>query len=349
MVGIVSYGVYIPKWRIKVEEIAGLWGRDAKGIKSSLLIDEKSVASLDEDTVTISVEAARNALAMDSEIDPKALGALYVGSESHPYVVKPTAAIVAEAIGATPSLTAADTEFACKAATAAIQSCMGLVKAGYVEYGMSIGTDTAQAQPADALEYTASAGGAAFIIGEKRSLADIEGTYSYTRDVPDFWRRDGSDYPQHGGRFTGLPGYFAHVVPCTRGLMEKLDTKPDDYDYVVFHEPNGKFPLRAAKMLGFPKEKVMPGLLVTKIGNAYSASSLLALAAILDQAKPGERIMLTSYGSGAGSDSFSIIVTDEIEKKRGHTPPVSYYMNRKEYIDYATYSKFRGQLKGFPR
>jgi len=347
MVGIVGYGVYIPRWRIKVEEIAGMWGTDAEGVKSSLLVEEKSVPSLDEDTATISVEAARNALKRAPEVHPNDIGALFVGSESHPYVVKPTATIVAEAIGATPSLTAADTEFACKAGTVGIQACMGLVKAGYIKYGMAIGADTAQAEPADLLEYTASAGGAAYIIGENHTLAEIEGTYSYTQDVPDFWRRDGSEYPKHGGRFTGDPGYFAQVVNCTKGLMQQLGTKPEDYDYVVFHEPNGKYPLRAAKILGFPTKKVLPGLIVTKIGNTYSGSSLVALAAVLDQAKVGNRILVTSYGSGAGSDSFSLVVTDEIEAKRNLSPPVSYYLNRKEYIDYAMYTKFRGQLRGF--
>jgi hydroxymethylglutaryl-CoA synthase len=243
MIGIIAYGVYIPRWRIKVEEIARVWGVDATKLTEGLLINEKSVPSLDEDTITLSVEAARNALKRAPEINPKKIEALYVGSESHPYAVKPTATVVAEAIDATPTMTAADLEFACKAGTAGIQACMGLVKAGYITYGMSIGADTARAQPADSLEYTAAAGAAAYIIGENDVLAEIEATYSFTQDVPDFWRRDGSLYPQHGGRFTGEPGYFEHVISCTNGLMNQLGVTPKDYDYVVFHQPNGKFPL----------------------------------------------------------------------------------------------------------
>jgi hydroxymethylglutaryl-CoA synthase len=345
-IGIVAYGVYIPKWRIKVEEIAKIWGHDAESIKRGLLVEEKSVPYMDEDTVTIAIEAARNALKMDSMVRPEDIGAIYVGSESHTYAVKPTATIVAEAIGATPSVMAADTEFACKAATAGIQACMGLVEAGYIRYGMSIGADVAQSQPKDPLEYTVSAGGAAYVVGKERVLAEVEGTYSYTQDVPDFWRREGAEFPQHGGRFTGEPGYFAHVVACAKGLMEKLGTKPKDYDYVVFHEPNGKFPLRASKMLGFPEEKVLPGLIVTKIGNTYSGSSLIALAHVLDQCEPGDKILMTSYGSGAGSDAFSLVVTDQI-KKRKNGIPVGYYLDEKRYVDYATYSKFRAQFKGF--
>lgn len=345
MVGIVSYGVYIPKWRIKVEEIARVWGHDPEAIKRSLLVEEKSVPYLDEDTITISVEAAKNCLKRVRHINAKDIGAIYVGSESHPYSVKPSASIVAESLGITPSITAADTEFACKAATAALQACMGLVKAGYIKYGMVIGADTAQAEPLDALEYTAAAGGACFILGNSEVVAEIEGTFSFTQDVPDFWRRDGSEFPRHWGRFTGEPAYFAHVISCTQGLMDKLGLKPEDVDYVVFHQPNAKFPIKAASILGFSKEKILPGLVVTKIGNTYSASSLIGLAAILDKAKPGQRILMTSYGSGAGSDSFSFIVTDRIEDMRNSSPSVEYYVNRKAYIDYATYVKFKRLLK----
>jgi len=347
LVGIVGYGAYVPRYRIKVEDIAAVWGKEADRIKAGLLVEEKSVPALDEDTATISVEAARNALRMTDKVDPQEIGAIYVGSESHPYAVKPTATIVAEAIAATPSLTAADTEFACKAGTAGIQACMGLVKAGYVKYGLAIGSDTAQGQPADALEYTAAAGGAAFIIGNDNLVAEIEDTYSFTQDVPDFWRREGASYPSHGGRFTGVPGYFTHVLGAAKGMMSKLDTKPSDYKYAVFHMPNGKFPLRASKALGFAEEQVIPGLVVTKIGNTYSGSSLLGLAAVLDIASPGDRILATSYGSGAGADSFSITVTPSIVQKRGRTPPVSYYLNRKKYVGYAVYAKLRGKLRGF--
>ncbi len=344
-VGIVGYGVYIPWYRIRVEEIAKVWGDDPENIKRGLLVEEKSVPGPDEDTATIAVEAARNAV-KQAGIDPQGIGAIYVGSESHPYAVKPTATIVAEAIEATPDLTAADYEFACKAGTAGIQTCMGAVEAGMIKYGMAIGSDTAQGAPGDPLEYTAAAGGCAFIVGKNGSetLATIEDTYSYTTDTPDFWRRDMRPYPKHGGRFTGKPAYFKHVLSAANGLLRKLQLTPQDFAYVVFHQPNGKFPMHAAEELGFSKEQVVPGLLAPKIGNTYSGSAMMGLAAVLDQAKPGERILMVSYGSGAGSDAFSIVVRDTIEKKRNATPKVLDYVNRKVNIDYAAYVKFRRLL-----
>jgi hydroxymethylglutaryl-CoA synthase len=342
-IGIVGYGCYVPRFRIKVEEIAKVWNQDANNIKNGLVIEEKSVPDIDEDTATISVEAAKNALAR-AGIDAKRIGALFVGSESHPYVIKPTGTIVAEAIGAAPEVLVADLEFACKAGTAGLQICYGLVKSGEIEYGLAIGADTAQGRPGDALEYTAAAGGAAFVVGQK-PLAKIEGMYSFTTDTPDFWRREGCKFPSHGARFTGEPAYFRHVLSASRGLMKKLNLQPRDFDYAVFHMPNGKFPINAAKKLGFEKEKYLPGLVVTKIGNTYSGSSLLGLCGVLDIAQPGQRILLTSFGSGAGSDSFSFVVTDDIVARRELSPKLGYYVNRKEYIDYGTYVKLRGKLK----
>jgi len=345
MAGIVGYGAYVPVYRIRTSDIALVWGEEPERIESGLGIKEKAVGGIDEDAATIAVEAARNAMKR-AQIKPQDLGAVYVGSESHPYAVKPTASVVAEAIGAVPNSTAADLEFACKAATAGFQMCAGLVDNGTTKYAMSIGADTAQGRPGDALEYSAGSGGAAFIFGKNNeSLALIEATFSFTTDTPDFWRRQKADYPSHGGRFTGAPAYFKHVSGATKGILEKTGAKLSDFDYVVFHQPNAKFPVQLAEKLGIPKEKLKPGLLTPFIGNTYSGAVPLGLSAVLDIAKPGQKILATSFGSGAGSDSFIITVTDKIEEKRDLAPTTQYYIDKKRYIDYSTYIKYRRKLK----
>jgi len=338
-IGIVSYGGSIPRKRIKAEEIAKVWGKEGERISKGLGIFEKSVPSIDQDTATISVEAARAALRR-SMINPQDIGAIYIGSESHPYAVKPTGTIVGEAIGATPHLMVADYEFACKAGTAGIQSCTALVKADFIRYGLAIGADTSQAAPGDALEYSASAGGAAFLIGSENVIATINHTYSYTTDTPDFWRRAERKYPKHGGRFTGEPAYFKHVTSCAQKLMEIAGTSPQDYTYAVFHQPNGKFPRKAAKLLGFTPEQINTGLIVPFIGNTYSGASCIGLSAVLDVAKPGDRILLTSYGSGAGSDGFDIMVTEQMNHfQRNKAPSIMELVNDKTYVDYGAYAK----------
>ena len=347
MVGIITYGVYIPRFRIRVDEIARVWGANSNEITGGLGVFEKSVPDLDEDTATIAVEAARAAMARRA-VDPEEIGAVYVGSESHPYAVKPTACTVGEAIRATPNMTAADYEFACKAGTAGIQTCMGLVSSGMIRYGMAIGSDVAQGAPGDALEYTAAAGGAAFLIGNDRPIAQIHRTCSFTTDTPDFWRREGQNYPRHGGRFTGDPGYFRHVQGAARMLLDQTGTKASDYDYCVFHQPNAKFPKKVAQILGFSAEQVKPGLVVPRLGNTYSGSSMIGLAATLDQASAGDRIFVTSFGSGAGSDAFDIEVTEAIDDRgvfdRSQARTVEELLGDPLYLDYAQYARHKGKI-----
>ncbi|MGC8629045.1 MAG: hydroxymethylglutaryl-CoA synthase [Candidatus Micrarchaeia archaeon] len=348
MAGIVGYGAYVPKYRIKVEDIARVWGEDAESIKSGLGIIEKSVPGLDEDSATIAVEAARRAVE-HAGIDAKEIGAIYVGSESPPYAVKPTASIVAEAIDANTNIMAADLEFACKAGTDGMQIAIGLVESNLIKYGMAIGSDTSQGRPGDALEYTASAGGGAMIIGKdkKEVIAEILATTSYVTDTPDFWRREGAKYPSHGGRFTGEPAYFKHIISATNLLFEKTGMKASDFTYAVFHQPNGKFPSTVAKQLGFTEEQIKHGLLTPRIGNTYSGASMIGLAATLDVAKPGDKILVTSFGSGAGSDSFAIEVKEPIEEKRGRIVERVEDMinNSKIYLDYAGYLRNRGSIE----
>ena len=342
--GIVSYGAYVPRYRITPVEIGRVWGTDGAAMGQGLNVLRKSVPAPDEDTITISTEALRIAL-VRGQVDPQEIGALYVGSESHPYAVKPTATVVSQAVGATPNLTAADFEFACKAGTAAIQTCLGLVGAGMVRYGVAIGSDTSQGAPGDALEYSASAGGAAFIIGTDRIIAKVKRTLSYTTDTPDFWRREGQRYPSHGGRFTGEPAYFRHVAECGKRMMEAVGTTPKDYAHVVFHQPNGKFPQRVGRQMGFTDAQMRYGLVTPYIGNTYSGAALIGLANVLDVAEPNQRILVVGYGSGAGSDAFDIETTDALVGfNRGYGPKVQQFLDAGVEIPYAVYAKFRGKI-----
>ena len=340
-VGIVGYGAYIPRYRLPGAEISRIWTHGLGGTP----VKEKAVAGIDEDVITMSIEAARNAVAC-AGIAPVDIRAVWVGSESHPYAVKPTSTIVAESIGTSPNIQAADWEFACKAGTEAIQASIGIVGSGMGRYTLSIGMDTAQGRPGDALEYTAASGGAALILGSAaESRAVYQGSYSYVTDTPDFWRRAGEFYPSHGDRFTGEPAYFAHTITAASTLMEMMNVTPKDYSYAVFHQPNVKFPSRAAKSLGFKPEQIQAGLLANDIGNVYSGSCMIGLTAILDIAAPDERILMVSYGSGAGSDAFDLRVTDRIRERPRSLPTTRDYLKRRTEIDYATYARYRDKLK----
>ncbi len=339
-VGIIGYGAYVPRYRLPATEVARIWGGSDEGLP----IIEKAVAGLDEDVITMSIEASRNALKR-AGIDPRELRAVWVGSESHPYAVKPSSTVVAEAIGASENIQAGDWEFACKAGTEALVAAIAMVGSGMGEYALAIGMDTAQGKPGDALEYTAASGGAAYILGPAEvSLASIEASYSYVTDTPDFWRRAHQVYPEHGQRFTGEPAYFQHITSATNTLLKATGYKPADFQYAVFHQPNVKFPQRVAKELGFTPEQIKVGLLSPVIGNTYAGAAIIGLTAVLDVAEPGDKILVTSYGSGAGSDAFIIHVQSPILDRRNRALLTQDYIARRIPIDYATYVRYRGEI-----
>jgi len=337
--GIVSYGTYIPRFRVKISEIADFWDRESEPVIKSLGLEEKSVPSIDEDSVTMAVESAYYALSQSS-LEPDQIEAVLVGSESHPYAVKPTATTVAEILGISKNYLGADTQFACKAGTTAMQLVAGLIESKQIKQGLIIGSDTAQARPGDALEYTAASAAASFILGATKTIARIVDFNSYSSNTPDFWRRDGQKYPSHGGRFTGGPAYFEHVLSASKNLLNKNKLKPADFAFAVFHMPNSKFPKEAALKLGFNKDQLKDGLIVENIGNPYSASSLLGLAAVLDIAKPGQKIFVCSYGSGAGSDAFIFETTPEIiGYQKSNKITVEKQIKNKKIIPYPKFVK----------
>src|SRR3989338_9165219 len=303
---IIGFGQYVPRYRIKIADIARQWKLDPATVVSSIGVEEKSVPGRHEDSFTMAFEAANQALEV-SGVPRGEVSAVFVGSESHPYAVKPTSGMLVSALELNPFSHAADLEFACKAGTAGLQIVDSFIRSGQIAYGLAVGTDAAQGKPGDALEYTAGAGAAAVVLGAEdhpRALCRIDTTLSYTTDTPDFWLSDSQAYPRHAGRFTGEPGYFHHVRTTIEALIKASGVSLADMDHMVFHMPNGKFPKRIAKEFNLSKEQMQTGLVVSAIGNTYSAGSLIGLTAILQKAKKGERILLVSYGSGAGCDAF---------------------------------------------
>ncbi len=335
--GIVGYGVYLPKFRIKNEG-------EALGVK------ERTVPFADENSATFAVEAGRMAL-IHAGIDGMSVKKCFVGSESPPYAVKPTMSTVSQALLLGEEYEGGffsggiDSEFACKAAADLFIDAAALVAYPTFsgEHVLVIGSDNSQAERNDPLDYTVGAGAAAFLFGRRDVIATLDHYVAYTSDTPDFYRREGQRYPRHGGRFTGEPAYFKHVVTAMKAALKVSGLSPKDIRYVVCHSPNAKFPMQAAIEAGFEAEQVEPGLIVKYIGNLYSGSSPASLAAVLDIAEPGDKIMMTSYGSGAGSDSYVFTVTKEIEKKRERSVPVRQMIEneRRAYVDYNTYREWK--------
>jgi len=340
-VGSVAYGTYLPQFLITTDEITK--GQRGIGTGLKLGVFSKTVADVDEDTATMAVEAAFQAInrAEIVGVNRKEIEALFVGSESHPYAVKPTGTVVMTALGLGEKMAMADIQFACKAGSQSLQVSLAMVKAGWAKAGLAIGADVAQSSPGDVLEFTTGAGAAAFIVGKTNLLARLMGTVSVASDTPDFWRREGESFPQHAGRFSGQPSYFEHMGQAIDQLLAKLKMKPEQFDYCVFHTPNGKFPQSAAEKFGFSKKQNGNSLLVKDIGNLYAGSVMLGLAGILDIAKGGERILVVSYGSGSGSDCFAWECSPDLEKRRVNFKNLVRDQIGKEFITYQQYRQRR--------
>jgi len=309
-----------------------VWGKNTSEIERSLGVKEKAVSTAAEDSLTMAYESS--SIAMKGHNQP--IGALFLGTESPVYAVNPSSTILGELLNIGNNYLAYDTQFACKAATGALISAIALVESKQIKSALVVASDKATGKPHDALEYTAASGSVSVIVGEKNPILTIEAWESFSSDTPDFWRREGIKYPSHGGRFTGKPSYFKHIIGSVKAILTKSNYTPKDFAYAVFHMPNGKFPVQVASQLGFSQEQIKRSLIVPELGNSYTASALMGLVATLEYVKPGETILFASYGSGAGSDAFIFTATPELEKKRLF---FSKKIHEKKYIDYPTYLK----------
>ncbi|HID16888.1 TPA: hydroxymethylglutaryl-CoA synthase [Candidatus Bathyarchaeota archaeon] len=366
-IGIVGYGVYIPRQRIATEKIVRIREKRRKDLKEfiekvryGLLLRYKAIADPSEDTVTMAIEAAENAVLM-AGIEPSKIGSVTVGTESKPYAVGSTARHVASFIGAKYNVYVSDLEGACNSGMQGLEFIKAQVASGDVEYGLAIGSDVAQAPEGDPLEYAAGAGAGAFIIGKGDVIATIEDVATYSSLMMDFWRREGSPVPKHFGKTT-VEAYIKHVVGAIINLLKKRPKLSlNEFDQITFHQPSGYVPLKTCKSLIDPRpplvtegdvaerikltmdeieEKVKPWLKVLDVGNTYAASTMIGLASILDSANPGDNILAVSYGSGAYSIATWIKVGEKIKEKVGLVPTVEDYIKRRKEISFQVYKAY---------
>jgi 2-acetylphloroglucinol acetyltransferase len=328
-----------------VQQVLNVWKNSDYGIlKYRLRSAERTVLLFNEDTNTLATESSRNALRY-SGLAGKDIEALYLGTGTNPWASNPSSTLIAESIGTSPEVICSDVQFSGKSGTSAIQICSALTESNSIKYGMAIGSDTLNrhVQPGELYEYIASAGSASFVVGKENVIARIRGVQSYMSSLCDWFRIEGERYIKTGS--SDIPdaiqiGLVEHTIPAVQKLNSKLGLKPEDYTYAVFQQPYGYVPFAVGGALNFKEAQIAPGVLSEQIGDCGAASALLGLANVLDIAKSGDRILLASYGFGAGSDAFSLEVTSEIEPKRGRAPLVKDLIAKKEMVDYATAMKY---------
>lgn len=319
MVGIISYGEWLPFVRLKVEDISAVWQNTSLStIVKTRRLTERAVLQPNEDSNTMAVGAARRAIMMaGGTVDD--VDAVLLGTCTNPYDTRASVTVTQEALAIKKSVFSSDLQFGGKSGTTAMQMGMALINSGMAKQALAIGSDTINRHtaPGTIHEYAASAAAVAVILGSKGVIAEIKATASYSSDLSDFFRVEGDRYIQDNS-FCGQPypefeiGMMAHVQEATEAVFASTGLQPKDFTYAVFQQPYGSIPYLLGDRLGFTEKQISPAVVSDKIGDCGSASALLGLANVLDMAKPGEKILLCSYGFGAGADAFVLETTNNI-------------------------------------
>ncbi len=353
MAGIAGYGAFIPRFRLRVDDIWDVWMNqiDPPGvIKEMRGLEEKAVCRWDEDAVTMAVAAAKAAVER-ARISADDVEALFFGSCTNPYASKASVTGIAEALTARREIISADLQFATKSGTAAMQVCAAMLDSGRAKYALAIGSDalSRHVPPNDTLEYSAGSAAAALVMSRENVIAEIEDMYTYNTHTPEFFRLDGERYIKHAASEDGqyLWGYEEHVNKAVQNYFTKAGGTARDFAYLAISSPDGALPLKVGQELGFDARQITPGLFVSQIGDCGSASSLLSLIAVLGKAEPGQRILVVSYGFGAGCDVISLRATDLLSQQRKQEstyPSLQEMVGDKEYLNYAQYLRQERKL-----
>jgi 3-hydroxy-3-methylglutaryl CoA synthase len=340
-VGIWGYGVSVPLRRIAIEQIHNVWQNVPLPAVKARGVKERVVLGADEDTVTLAVDAATKALRM-SGLGQEKIGALILGTQTSPYLTRPSASILVEAIGLRNDVFAADIQFSGKSGTSALLLALAYVSSGMAEAAIAVGADTLSphVSPGDSQEYTASSGAGALVIGKGEGIVKVEASASYTTDTPDYFRLDGERYIRTGGAaMTNTDvGMENNVTGAWESLNRLQAYSPDSFKYLVIQQDDGRVPFRIGQKLGFSKDQISPGIIADQLGDCGSASTLISLAKVINEAGSAEKIAVLSYGPGAGSDALVLRTTEEIgrTKREAHVTDI---ISRKTMVDYATYIK----------
>jgi len=346
--GIISYGVALPKYRIEAQEIWRVWKNIATSFFDVLSIGERGVLGPEEDTLTLAVAAAKQALER-ADMPLEKIGALFLGTGTSPYATKAAATVMVDALGLPNTVLATDIQCADKSGSTALWLAAAMIEAGQIEYALVVGADTMNrhTQPGMVLEYVASAGAVAFVLGKEKPLALLEAMATHSHDQNDYFRVEGERFIQPGAGFYGWVsnwGLLDHVVPAGKALFEKTGLTPADFAKFAVPQKTGFRPLLTMGKLELDMMQVLPYVLTAQIGDCGAAGVLLSLAHILDFAEAGERIGVIDYGAGAGCDAWSLVCTEEIEARRPQSGLVIQHLEDKIMVDYATMSKYEQKL-----
>jgi len=297
---------------------------------------EKPVANWDEDSITLGTAAALDCL---DGLDRSRVDALFFATTTPPYMEKPGSAFISAACDLRDDIFAADYSQSLRAGTLALKTAADAIKAGTAKQALVVAADCRLGQPRSALEQVTGDGAAALLLGEDGTVAEIEASHYITDQILDVWRATGDTYLRFWeDRFMLEEGYFKLVRQVVGELLGRQGLSPKDFNKLVLYAPDARRHRELATALGFDYKTQVQDPLFGALGNTGSAYTLMMLVAALEQAKPGERILVVNYGDGA--DATIIQVKEGIEgvKRRG----VGGYLKSKKVLpDYQTYLSWR--------
>lgn len=328
MAGITSYGAYVPLWRLNREAIM-------KGLRG-----EKAIRNFDEDSTTMAVAAAIDCL---KGRDREAIDGLFFASTTAPYKEKQIATTIAAAADMRPDIITADFCNSLRSGTSALRAALDAVRAGTAKQMLVVTADCRMGAPGTDFEQNCGDGAAALLIGDSDGAVDIEAWHSISNELHDIWRRDDDDFIRSWeDRFVYSRGYVDTVTQTVSALLQECDIGPNDLTKTILAAPTARVHGEISRRLELDPKTQVQEHLFDVMGNTGTAYPLMLLVAALEEAKPGDRLLLTSYGNG--SDALVLRVTDQIEKTKDRRGMKGHLATKRIVDDYRIYLQWRELL-----
>lgn len=329
MIGISSVGVYIPLWRL------------SRNVLTKGMAGEKAVANWDEDSITMAVAAAINCL---NGAERQAIDGLFFASTTSSYKEKQASTLVATAVDLRRDLITTDLTNSLRAGTTGMKLALDVIRAGSAKQIVVVAVDNRLGAPGSSFEQICGDGAAALLIGDSNVAATLEASYSISNEMLDVWRADGDTFVRMWEeRFVVNEGYLSIVAETVSELLRRTNLTVKDFAKIVFYAPDERRYVEVARSLGFDIKTQLIDPLSATMGNTGTAYPLMLLVEALEEAKPGDRILLVGYGDGC--DAFVLRATEDIEKL-GKRQEVKRQLGLKKMVpSYDTYLQWRGLLK----
>lgn len=335
MIGITSYGVHVPRYRLSHNVISHAWGKPSRK-------GEKAVGNYDEDSLTMAVGSAFSCL---EGIDPQKVDALYYASTTSPYNEKLVSPLIATCCDLSPRARAVDFLNSLRSGTIALFTAMDSIKSGSARNVLITASDCRLAEPGSDLEYLLGDGSAAILLGSEKVIANIIGYVSTPHEFLHFWRRSEDKYLRSSDtRFALQKGYMQDMTSSIKEVISKFNYKSSDFSKAVLQLVDPRSQSQLAGHLGFDPKTQLQDHLVNIIGITGTAHPLLMLISALEESNPGDKILWASYGDGA--DAIILEVTEEVKSIQKKSVLKSALESKREMSSYTKYLTFNNLIKG---